>query len=296
MSLATAGLSGGGGKRPPARRTRHTRPQTANRALRPCPPISLAHSKAMVSIPFPMKKSFWIKGSSRKVASASFSIRASRSSTQKTEVLTMARFQQELSGGLGDFWQRQAEAELERIKANLDSGEITIDEAGVARNCIGRALMDDLLEKLLLVTDKADSAATQAAREAEVRATGRRGGLPAPRKWPRCGPRSVRVPRWWMFSPVRRFSSDRLPKSQTSGNLPQTKKPPRRPKPAREALLPPRPLFPGLQAGISGVDVNFCQGPPRPPGGCWRAPAELLWRRFWKVPPRAHPGPPPRRF
>ena len=82
----------------------------------------------------------------------------------------MARFQQELSGGLGDFWQRQAEAELERIKANLDSGEITIDEAGVARNCIGRALMDDLLEKLLLVTDKADSAATQAAREAEVRA------------------------------------------------------------------------------------------------------------------------------
>ena len=82
----------------------------------------------------------------------------------------MARFQQELSGGLGDFWQRQAEAELERIKANLDSGEITIDEAGVARNCIGRALMDDLLEKLLLVTNKADSAATQAAREAEVQA------------------------------------------------------------------------------------------------------------------------------
>lgn len=82
----------------------------------------------------------------------------------------MTRFQQELSGGLGDFWQRQAKAELERVKAGLDSGEITIDEAGVARNCIGRALMDDLLEKLLLVTDKADSAATQAAREAEVKA------------------------------------------------------------------------------------------------------------------------------
>ena len=82
----------------------------------------------------------------------------------------MTRFQQELSGSLGDFWQRQAEAELERVKADLDSGEITIDEAGVARNCIGRALMDDLLEKLLLVTDKADSAATQAAREAEVKA------------------------------------------------------------------------------------------------------------------------------
>ncbi len=83
----------------------------------------------------------------------------------------MTRFQQELSGVLGDFWQRQARAELERIKVDLDSGEITIDEAGVARNCIGRALMDDLLEKLLLVTSKADSAATQAAREAEVQAS-----------------------------------------------------------------------------------------------------------------------------
>lgn len=80
------------------------------------------------------------------------------------------RFQRELSGDLGAFWQRQAEAELVKVKADLDSGEITIDEAGVARNRIGRALMDDLLEKLLLVTDKADSAATRAAREAEVQA------------------------------------------------------------------------------------------------------------------------------
>ena len=80
------------------------------------------------------------------------------------------RFQRELSGDLGAFWQRQTETELAKVKADLDSGEITIDEAGVARNCIGRALMDDLLEMLVLVTDKADSAATQAAREAEVKA------------------------------------------------------------------------------------------------------------------------------
>ena len=82
----------------------------------------------------------------------------------------MTRFQQELSGSLGGFWQRQANADLERVKTDLDSGEITVDDAGVARNCIGRALMDDQLEKLLLVTDKADSAATWAAREAEVQA------------------------------------------------------------------------------------------------------------------------------
>ena len=82
----------------------------------------------------------------------------------------MTRFQRELSGELGAYWQRQAEAELAKVKADLDSGAITIDEAGVARNCIGRALMDDLLEMLVLVTDKADSAATQAARAAEVEA------------------------------------------------------------------------------------------------------------------------------
>ena len=80
------------------------------------------------------------------------------------------RFLRELSGELGAYWQRQAEVELERVKADLDSGEITIDETGVARNCIGRALMDDQLEKLLLVTDRADSAATRAARETEVKA------------------------------------------------------------------------------------------------------------------------------
>jgi len=82
----------------------------------------------------------------------------------------MTRFQRELSGALGAFWQQQAEAELAKIKADLGSGAITIDEAGVARNCIGRALMDDLLEKLVMVTNKVDSAATQAARAAEVEA------------------------------------------------------------------------------------------------------------------------------
>lgn len=82
----------------------------------------------------------------------------------------MTRFQRELSGELGAFWQQHAKDELAKVKADLDSGEITIDEAGVARNCIGRALMDDLLEKLVLVSDKADCGATRAAREVEVEA------------------------------------------------------------------------------------------------------------------------------
>ena len=80
----------------------------------------------------------------------------------------MTRFEQELSGALGDYWKRHAEYELAKVKADLDNGEITIDGSGVARNCIGRVLMDDMLEKLLMVTDKADREATRAARSAEV--------------------------------------------------------------------------------------------------------------------------------
>ena len=79
----------------------------------------------------------------------------------------MTRFMKELNGDLGAFWKAEAEKELARIKADLEAGKITIDENGVARNCIGRALMDDMLEKLALVTDKADRSATEAARAAE---------------------------------------------------------------------------------------------------------------------------------
>ena len=39
----------------------------------------------------------------------------------------MTRFQQELSGVLGAFWQGQAEAELAKVKADLDGDKITID-------------------------------------------------------------------------------------------------------------------------------------------------------------------------
>ena len=79
----------------------------------------------------------------------------------------MTRFMRELNGDLGAFWKAEAERELARIKADLEAGEITIDENGVARNCIGRVLMDDMLEQLVLVTHKANTSATEAARAAE---------------------------------------------------------------------------------------------------------------------------------
>ena len=79
----------------------------------------------------------------------------------------MTRFERELSGELGSFFQKDAEKELARVKADLEAGKITIDGNGVARNCIGRVLMDDMLEKVLHITDKASAEATRAARQAE---------------------------------------------------------------------------------------------------------------------------------
>lgn len=79
----------------------------------------------------------------------------------------MTRFQRELSGELGEFWKNDAEKRLDKVRAELAEGKITIDAEGVARNCIGRVLMDDLLEQVGMVTDKVNVEATRAAREAE---------------------------------------------------------------------------------------------------------------------------------
>ncbi|HEL0590425.1 TPA: hypothetical protein TUT18_002018 [Streptococcus equi subsp. zooepidemicus] len=80
----------------------------------------------------------------------------------------MTRFERELSGALGAYWKKSAEKELEEIRKDLEAGKITIDENGVARNCIGRVLMSDMLEKLTYVTDEVDTEATKAARDEEV--------------------------------------------------------------------------------------------------------------------------------
>lgn len=78
------------------------------------------------------------------------------------------RFQQEISGELGEFWRDKAHEELNKIRLQLAHGEITIDKKGVARNKIGRVVMSDLLEKLLFISDEVNEEATKAAREKEV--------------------------------------------------------------------------------------------------------------------------------
>ena len=80
----------------------------------------------------------------------------------------MTRFEKELSGALGTYWKKEAEKELEKIKAEIENGEITIDEDGIARNCIGRVLMDDMLEKVAKVSDKVNAEATKAVRNTET--------------------------------------------------------------------------------------------------------------------------------
>ena len=80
----------------------------------------------------------------------------------------MTRFAREISGSLGAFWKAEAEKELASIREDLAAGRITIDANGVARNCIGRVLMDDLAEKVEWVTSEINREATAAAREVEV--------------------------------------------------------------------------------------------------------------------------------
>ena len=80
----------------------------------------------------------------------------------------MTRFEKELSGALGAYWKKEAKKELERVKKDLDEGKITIDENSIARNCIGRTLHDDMLEKVAKVSDKVNVEATRAARDEET--------------------------------------------------------------------------------------------------------------------------------
>lgn len=82
----------------------------------------------------------------------------------------MTRFKMELSGMLGEFWKQQAEQEIQAVKSDLDSCRITIDGDGVARNCIGRALADDMLEKVEMVApDCVNVSTTRATYAAEAR-------------------------------------------------------------------------------------------------------------------------------
>lgn len=81
----------------------------------------------------------------------------------------MTRFTNELRGELGAYWKADAEKRLEEMDLAVARGEITIDDNGVARNCIGRALMEDQMEILSFTDWRFSEDATRAARAEEIR-------------------------------------------------------------------------------------------------------------------------------
>ena len=82
----------------------------------------------------------------------------------------MTRFEKELNGMLGAFWQKNAENELAEIRDDLAAGRITIDEIGVARNSIGRVVAEDMAEKIALAGGAIDRKVTEAFYRAEMAA------------------------------------------------------------------------------------------------------------------------------
>lgn len=60
----------------------------------------------------------------------------------------MTRFDRELRGEFGEYWKKEAIEFLHKIEEEVFTGKITIDASGVARNCIGRVVMDDVANAL----------------------------------------------------------------------------------------------------------------------------------------------------
>lgn len=80
----------------------------------------------------------------------------------------MTRFQQEISGQLGAYWQQSAEKEVQAAMKHA-STEAAVDEKGaISWKSNGRYLMDDFCEKLEFAGFPFSREATKAAREAQV--------------------------------------------------------------------------------------------------------------------------------
>lgn len=85
----------------------------------------------------------------------------------------MTRFEMDLRGMFGDYWQKDANKRLDQIEAELESGKITIDANGVAYNCIGRVVSEEIAIMLHYVTTRINLDATATARDVEVEKSAR---------------------------------------------------------------------------------------------------------------------------
>ena len=81
----------------------------------------------------------------------------------------LTKFELELYGYKGKFWRKDAEKRLVNVRKEIVDGEITIDENGVARNCIGRVVMSDGMDIIEHITKKFNRRNTEKALEEETR-------------------------------------------------------------------------------------------------------------------------------
>lgn len=79
----------------------------------------------------------------------------------------MTQFELELYGYKGNFWKKDAKKRLKAIQEDISNGNITIDENGVARNCIGRVVMSDMMDVIELASQNFNRKNTEKAREKE---------------------------------------------------------------------------------------------------------------------------------
>lgn len=81
----------------------------------------------------------------------------------------MSRFLREIHGEFGAFWQKSAQEELNKIKAEYDKGELYVDDNGVLRNVIHRVAVEEVCEKVAYLGIAYNHIATIEARDEENR-------------------------------------------------------------------------------------------------------------------------------
>lgn len=80
----------------------------------------------------------------------------------------MTRFEQEFSGALGAFWQKEADKQIDRMNASIANGEIATTETGAAYwVSSGNFLPSDCAEVLTYTGYDFSIEATTAARKAQ---------------------------------------------------------------------------------------------------------------------------------
>ena len=80
----------------------------------------------------------------------------------------MTRFEREITGQLGEYWQKDAEKEVQRAVAEADRNAIVDENGAIKWKSNGSYLMDDFCEKLEYAGYPFSREATKNARDIQV--------------------------------------------------------------------------------------------------------------------------------